>query len=352
MNDSEINDARQQKEFRLITFSNYGRSKVKQELLNSLNNYKIEPACYWSIEIICSGHYQDLWDILLLYMSRYIHIGNPKLPIYMDMRFKAFKTIIDNSYIDNELNLRNNEKIRKLFAELVCILCRSSKKHAFESLSIKDINDFDITNLTNRLKAPNINYGQQIFKKEDPKELFIAINEFTYHISKSKNITDACYWLECILQFETICKKKKIKCSCERRSLVPVNEKYQMEIVWMVWHAILNEVENKKLQVYSKIITSLLNLYCIKFNPGVKKRRKYLIYSAISFLTENIDFSIPLVDNKEYIENITNKINIIYKEVKKNEITPKIDYLFNGIEKSNTEKSIDKLEKLNLALNL
>ena len=125
-----------------------------------------------------------------------------------------------------------------------------------------------------------------------------------------------------------------------------------MEIVWMVWHAILNEVENKKLQVYSKIITSLLNLYCIKFNPGVKKRRKYLIYSAISFLTENIDFSIPLVDNKEYIENITNKINIIYKEVKKNEITPKIDYLFNGIEKSNTEKSIDKLEKLNLALNL
>ena len=352
MNDNEINDSRSTSDFKSISFSKFARSKVKQQLLQSLINYKIEPACYWSVELICAGHYQDLWDILLLFMSRYIHIGNPKLSIYMDMRFQAFKTILENGYINNELALRNNEKVRKLFAELIGILCRSRKKHAFESLSIKDINEFDITNLTNRLKAPNIEFGQQIFKKDDPKELFIAINEFSYHISKSKDITAACYWIEWISQFESICKQKKIKCICERRSLVPVSEKHQMEVIWMIWHALISEAKNRKLPVYSKIINSLLNLYCIKFNTGVKKRRKYLIYSAISFLTENINFDIPLIDNKEFVENITNKINIIYKEVKKNEFTPNTDYLFNGIQKSNAEKSIEKLEKLNLVLKL
>ena len=249
------------------------------------------------------------------------------------------------------LHLRNNNKIRKLFAELICIICSSRKKHAFESLAIKDIEDFDITNLTSRLKAPNIRFAQQIFKKEDPKQLFIAINEFAYHISSaSKDITTACYWIEWILQFESITKQKKNICMCERRSFAPVNEKYQMDIVWLIWEVLLNEAKNKENDVYNKIIKSLLNLYCIKFAPTLKKKRKYIIYAAVSFLTENINFNTPLVENKTLIDTICKKIDIIYKEVKKNEEAPQTDYLFVGLQKSNTEKLIDKLEKFNMIL--
>lgn len=351
MNDIEINDCRTTKDFKQITFSEFSKSIVKRELLKSLYNCKIEPANYWCVELICAGHYHDLWEVLLLYMSRYIHIGNPKLSIYMNLRFQSFKNIIDNGYIDNELALRNNSQIRKLFAELICILSSSRKKHAYESLTIKDTTEFDITNLTSRLKAPNITFVQSLYTKDDPKELFIAINEFTYHISTSKDITNACYWVEWILQFETICKKKKIKCICGRRSFIPVKENYQMEVIWLIWDALINESKNQKLPIYNKIIKALLNLYCIKFNPGIKKKRKYIIYSAINFLTENINLNIPLIESKELTENIVSKINIIYKEIKKNEQCPKTDYLFTGIQKSNTEKTIDKLEKFNTILN-
>jgi hypothetical protein len=351
MNESEINDCRTANDFKNKTFSKYGRSKVKNELLTSLYNNKIEPACYWSVELICAGHYHDLWDILLLYMSRHIYLGNPKLPIYMEMRFHNFKTIIQNGYIDNELSLRNNDKIRKLFAELICILSNSRKKHAFESLAIKDINDFDVINLSRKLKAPNIQYAEEIFKKGDPKELFIAINEFAYHISNiSKDITLACYWIEWIIQFENISKQKKIKCNCERRAFAPVNEKYQMEVIWMVWDGLIKEAKKKNIPLYNKIIKALLNLYCIRYSPSANKKRRYIIYCAISFLTEDINFDIPLVENKNFIETITNKINIIYKEVKKNEQSPKTDYLFTGVQKTNTEKTVEKLEKMNSIL--
>jgi hypothetical protein len=202
--------------------------------------------------------------------------------------------------------------------------------------------------MATRLKAPTIGYVKDIFKEDDPKELYIAMNEFAYHLSKeSKNSVSACYWLEWILEYETLCKHKKELCLGETRQFAPIQDKFKNDIIWIVWDIILHECSSKNNPLITKIINALLEIFSIKYSSGVKKRRKFLIYFAISVLTDPMDLTIDIIANKKELDTIIKKIGVVYKDVKKNEESLNVDYLFNGVERSNLDKTIERLEKMN-----
>lgn len=344
---NEIQDIRLDKEFKNISFSNYKKSEVKSELIKHLLNENIEESCYWCAELICAGHFKEIWDLLILFFNKHIHLGNIKLPIYLELRYNNFKDILINGYIDNELRLRNNCKIRTLFAEVICFLCLSKKKSSINNNIKLTDTDFNLVSLQKKLKAPTTNYLNKIFRENDPKELTISINELSYHLSKDSNNTImACYWINWIIEYDSKCNKQKKTIHCERREKIPVESKFQTNCIWMIWD-IFYQYSKSKDQLITKIINSSLTLYCLKYNITTNKKRKELLYFIVMLINEKFDKNVELIQDKKKVNVIVNKIETIYKQIKKNEISPNMDYLFNGIEKNNLEKTISKLETMN-----
>jgi len=345
---SLINDMRTPGQFAGITFSKYKKTNVREQLIKSMVNGKIEPACYWAAELICAGHYMELWETILHCIGKYIHLGNPKLASYLEMRYTVFRNIMGQGLYVTELDLRNSAKIRTLFAEVICILSLSNKKNSFESIKINRTEEFDMTQMTERLKAPNVHFIEEIFQKKDPKEIFIPINEFAYCISaEGSNMRNACYWIEWIIEFEILCRNKKSACLCEKRSNIPVDKKLQCDIIWLIWDCLLLRCSNIGNPFIEKTLNSLFSLFCIKYTSGTSKRRRYLLYYAVALLTEPVPTGIELISNKEVIQNVVSKIHEVYKQIKKSEEAPNTDYLFSGLDqRNNLEESVKRMEML------
>jgi len=349
---SEINDVRTPIQFKTYSFSRFKKTVVCDKIIENMNKKKIEPAIYWTAELVCAGHYADIWEIILEYVGKYIHLGNPKIVKYIEMRYNVFRSIIHQGHYTSELQLRNHSTIRKLFAEMIAMLTYSNRKHSFELIKINRIEEFDMDTMKEKLIAPSIDYIERMFRKDDPKELSIPLNEFSYNISTDKhNMLNACYWLEWIIEFDILCRKRKEPIQCERRKEGSIVEnKYQCDVIWMVWESLIYESQQRHNPFVESIIQSLLALFSIKYTTSSSKKHRYIIYFAISLLTEPVPTNIELVssENKIIIESVVSKIDNIYEQIKKNEQSPNTDYLFANLEKeANLEQSLRKIEMMN-----
>jgi hypothetical protein len=301
-----IDDTRTQ--FRTHTFSNFKKTKVLKELENCIYYQKKEEAFYWTGELICSGHVLELWNLIIFVLCRYIHIHNPKLPLYIDKKFTEFKEIASKT---NDLELRNIERIRTILFSITLILCESKRDTILQDLHF----EFKFENIFTNLKAPNVEFIKPYFKEGDPKEIYIPLNECAYHLFETKNRMDIFYWIDWMIQYDDICLKKKKPLICVSRDFVSVKS---TNLIWILFELFLSFQEP---DILYKIIQSLVRLFSIKYTPSMNKKRKHILnLCVLLIIQESVDFNTKIIENTSVFIPIEENINLIFEQIKKNEI--------------------------------
>ena len=301
----EIHDARDASFFKKTTFSKYELGAVKKELLKSLVEGKLEPCCHWSTELVCSGHFMEFWELVFAFFGKYVHAANPKLPIYLELRLRTF---VQNAKAEEvELNLRNNLVVRKLVAEMMCVLALSQKRHGCEAVKVRR-EELDLLNLRDRFKAPGVSFAKKAFKPGDPKEVFVPLNELAYALH-AKRTVDACYWLEWLLEFESA---NKTIC-CAPRDYV-AGKRANTDLVWMFWDAALAQAA-KRGAVEAKIAQSTLALFTMHYTTAACERRRFLLYFVVSLCCDPVDTSAEMVPDKKVLEAVFPKCSLMYKDI-------------------------------------
>lgn len=373
-NGYEISDARTKKDFARITFSGYKKKDTENQLKKAILENKVEQAQYWCAEIICTGDFDKLWEIIYLLASKHIHIANPRVFPYLRMKYDCYESIRSMGYRDYELSMRNHRKVRECFAEVICVLCASSKMPVLTPLKMKK-EELSILNLQGRLQATTTEHGKYFLKRGDPEEILVAINELAYICFERNNeyinkLYDALFWLHWVLSYEEHCRKNEMSLECAPRqtSDTGLAPDYRTDIIWIIWDVIfesnltvhnhtanastpptrhyVSQNENYKRFIH-RILESLLFFFKQKFTNSCKKRKITLIYLAFQLLFMPIDTSVKLLsdDARVMTDTVKENIDVVYKRIKESEKRANTDYLFDGVDKEqNLDNTMRRLE--------
>lgn len=321
-NEYQIIDYRKAEAFKKMTFGNYQKTDVLSAFQKSLNNGNIDEACHWMVELLISGNIDEIWYKILSVASKNINIANPSLPQYLYYRYSQYINLINKPDFKDDfiIKTRNVQEIRNHLAEIIAILCVSSKNAISKTPKITT-EEFRVENFKAQLDAIEYKLVDNIILSEDPPEVKMVVNEIAYRLKESLSSFTRCnYWLHWLLEWEKISSKKCGKFQCGYRGKNYIKPQFAHDFIWLIWDVIFQEVNQRKSFNNNKTqnqIRALYELYCYQFSASNKKKKIFLVIHAFLLLTMEVNWTTPIINNYPMVLQSSANINYLFLDYKK-----------------------------------
>ena len=335
-----IRDTRDYTKFKDLTCSGFKKTQVITAVFKNIEAKKIEGACHWTTESILSVYANILWEKLIIYSSKVVHINNPLIPQYMynkDLVYRNQLKCLDTKNKDKYILLRNSQMIRNLFFDVVTTLTTSLKTKKYDKYSkINITEDFRYENMKKRLCGGMNILPDSIMRFNDPDEIKIILNEI-FIMSKNKQFgyERCCFWILWLIKWEAQHKKKKIQWNVEYRDVKEVDKKFRSNIIWIIWDIINEELKSRDENVREQV-SYLYKLYTTDYTLGKRNTRLPLLFHAFGYLTHDINFSIPLRNNFKLFIEVQCSVNKMFEAKKQGEKVEEIKPVPKKLKKKET----------------
>ena len=289
----EVTDPRSVTDFQKTTFCGHPRAHVTKVLLQNVQLGHADYACYWTLELLCSGLVHSLWAAFFDAAALHINRAQPNVFVYLAESYEKYMPLESAYPISKMTSIRNNPDVRRLVCEIASTLslCRKNKLPSLPT--IKPGHDFDPVTIQEGLRAPSSIYGKIVLRPADPLSVAVPVNEFCYNIrSDVRDVTRCLYWMAWTF---ALCKEHK-KQNKEPLLFALRHDEFVIDAhahhpVWLFWDAIRKQTQ----PVARNIIDVLYKMYCLRWAPSDVRQKQHLLIAAILIVCEGTTLDTTVV---------------------------------------------------------
>ena len=139
----EITDSRTVVDFQKKTFCGHPRAHVVKVLLQNIQLGHADYACYWSLELLCSGLVHTLWMALFEGAALHVNRAQPNVFLYLATAYEKYAGIENTYAVRDMTTIRNNVDVRQMICQAASAIsmCRKNKLPSLPTM--KPTHDFD-----------------------------------------------------------------------------------------------------------------------------------------------------------------------------------------------------------------
>lgn len=303
------------------TISGYKKNKVTSEFRKSLVNGDVSRSIQWAVELHMSRCEKELWNIYFTIMSKYIHRGNPLLPVYMERQWLCHLQQITEKYPEN------NQQCRNRIAEVTAVLALSHK------CKLPTIKKTELNSTEQYKKYLEAVHGNFVlgWRDDDLPELRTACNELAFQLSKQDHTVDTqkhvLFWFQWILNWDkeetkrwrASKRKKKNHTICfSSRPNRFIAKEFASDYVWLLWNIVFETNRHMKHNNRDLVCQCLFRTFCRNYTTS--KRSKHMMYLQHAILicldtVPQIRFNQSVFTQYSIIIQTDLNINLLYVDV-------------------------------------
>lgn len=303
----EVTDPRTVVDFQKTTFCGHIRNHVIKVLLQNIHLGHADYACYWSLELLCSGLVHTLWMTLFEGAALHVNRAQPNVFLYLAKAYENYAPLEGKYSLRDMTAIRNNMDVREMVCKAAAVISLSRKNKLPSLPTIKPNHDFDPVTIQESVKAPSALYGKLVLRRDDPMTVAVPMNEFVYCIRQDvRDVTRALYWMAWVYAYAREHKKQtKQQLILANRSDAYVSVAHGNHLVWIFWDAIQKQTQ----PIAREYIEVLYRMYCLHWSPSDAKSRQALLTTAVLLVCEgNTLDTTPVSGETLAVANVLNGI--------------------------------------------
>lgn len=297
----EVNDSRTVADFQKTTFCGHPRAHVRKVLIENIRLGNADYACYWTLELLCSGLVHSIWDAFFEASALAINRSQPNVFLFLAQAYETYAPLEAGYTVHTMTEIRNNPDVRRILCDTAATLalCRKSKLPSLPTIKVS--HDFDPVTIQENIKAPSTMFGRIVMRPADPMPANIPINEFCYCIRPDvRDATRALYWMSWVY---TYCREHKKQTKSPllfaNRGDEYVLGTHGTHPVWIFWDAVRKQA-GPHVKIY---VETLYKIHSLRWSP-TDKSRQCLLLAAIVLVCESAVDTSPVLGGTVAVSNV------------------------------------------------